>query len=312
MSDAKLDTKIAAARAKLSALEGERDGGPHATRHVSTRLAIGILLFPYIFAWFLLRQGYSTRDRIIGFGWMALMVVFIARMQDPETSLAKPSVITTLLRDPDADAKAAAGGMARMLVPKALKDPGSAMFGQVWGMNETTACGYVNAKNSFGAMTGEQAFIMTADGVQFQGGRGFMARWDKLCVETLTSTPPPGAMDLRWGAKPGATVRKYADPIDGVAIYVPTGPVALEGIPAKEGVLDFDRGRFVSAHYIFDGEANRDAVMTALVKRYGRPLEYDERLGFYKWEWPSARTTLRVDYAETLKSTTATFQREIR
>lgn len=37
-------------------------------------LPIGVLFFPYIFAWFLLRKGYSLFVRLLGFGWLAFMV----------------------------------------------------------------------------------------------------------------------------------------------------------------------------------------------------------------------------------------------
>jgi hypothetical protein len=40
-------------------------------KRAALRLALGILLFPYIFAWFLLRPGYSLAARFIGFGWLA-------------------------------------------------------------------------------------------------------------------------------------------------------------------------------------------------------------------------------------------------
>ncbi|HBO6865344.1 TPA: hypothetical protein L4942_005624 [Pseudomonas aeruginosa] len=39
---------------------------------------MGILLFPIIFVWFLLRQGHSTTSRVIGFAWLALMLVGMA------------------------------------------------------------------------------------------------------------------------------------------------------------------------------------------------------------------------------------------
>lgn len=63
-----------------------RDNGPNALtkglehgnqekRKVSTLLGIGILVFPYIFAWFLLRRGYSTTSRIIAFSWGATILL---------------------------------------------------------------------------------------------------------------------------------------------------------------------------------------------------------------------------------------------
>ena len=47
-------------------------------RQVSIWLGIGIFLVPIIFAWFTLRQGYSTLSRVISMVWL-LMVLFIIR-----------------------------------------------------------------------------------------------------------------------------------------------------------------------------------------------------------------------------------------
>ncbi|MEX7116350.1 hypothetical protein AB2C39_34325, partial [Pseudomonas aeruginosa] len=47
-------------------------------RSVGFWLGVGILLFPIIFVWFLLRQGHSTTSRVIGFAWLALMLVGMA------------------------------------------------------------------------------------------------------------------------------------------------------------------------------------------------------------------------------------------
>lgn len=47
-------------------------------RNVGFLLGVGILLFPMIFAWFLLRKGHSTWARIVGFGWMILAILAIS------------------------------------------------------------------------------------------------------------------------------------------------------------------------------------------------------------------------------------------
>jgi hypothetical protein len=47
-------------------------------RSVGFWLGVGILLFPIIFVWFLLRQGHSTTSRAIGFAWLALVLVGMA------------------------------------------------------------------------------------------------------------------------------------------------------------------------------------------------------------------------------------------
>jgi ATP-dependent Zn protease len=45
-----------------------------APRKVSILLGIGILLIPIVFAWFTLRQGYSTVSRAISMVWMVIYI----------------------------------------------------------------------------------------------------------------------------------------------------------------------------------------------------------------------------------------------
>lgn len=44
-------------------------------RRVSVLLGIGIFLLPIIFAWFLLRRGHSVLARVVGFGWLGIVVI---------------------------------------------------------------------------------------------------------------------------------------------------------------------------------------------------------------------------------------------
>lgn len=44
-------------------------------RKVGFLLGLGIFVFPIIFAWFTLRQGYRTRARVIAFVWLVLVVL---------------------------------------------------------------------------------------------------------------------------------------------------------------------------------------------------------------------------------------------
>lgn len=46
-------------------------------RKVGAALGIGILLLPWIFAWVLLRKGYSGVARLVGLGWMVACFVFV-------------------------------------------------------------------------------------------------------------------------------------------------------------------------------------------------------------------------------------------
>lgn len=46
-------------------------------RKVSFLLGLGIFLIPLIFAWFTLRQGYSTMAKVISFGWLVLSLIMV-------------------------------------------------------------------------------------------------------------------------------------------------------------------------------------------------------------------------------------------
>ncbi|ATR81715.1 hypothetical protein CS390_03710 [Pseudomonas sp. HLS-6] len=61
------------------------------SRNVGFWLGVGIFLFPVIFVWFLLRQGHSTTSRVIGFAWLALMVVAMASGDRPSSKPAPAS-----------------------------------------------------------------------------------------------------------------------------------------------------------------------------------------------------------------------------
>lgn len=59
------------------------------TRRVSIGLGVGIALAPFIFAWFLLRDGYSTLARSLGLGWLGFFALgYVASLAEPEEEIA--------------------------------------------------------------------------------------------------------------------------------------------------------------------------------------------------------------------------------
>ena len=48
---------------------------PSQKEEVSLPLAVGIIFVPFIFAWFTLREGYSSRARVVSLGWCALALI---------------------------------------------------------------------------------------------------------------------------------------------------------------------------------------------------------------------------------------------
>lgn len=64
-------------------------------RKVSVPLAIGIVLLPGLFVWFLLRAGHSTRARAVGFGWVGFLILLttlVSRVPSPALQpVARPA-----------------------------------------------------------------------------------------------------------------------------------------------------------------------------------------------------------------------------
>lgn len=267
---------------------------------------MGVLFIPYIFVWFLLKQGYSTKARAIGFSWaasiMAIMLFSSAGTYDSTGGTARPAVEV----DPDRAAKWHAVATAKSAVPEALRDPSSAKFGNVWGVSAGVACGFVNAKNAFGAMAGQSRFIFDNGMVLFEDGQaGFARRWNATCISQPKAPAPKGAGGVAWGARPPASLSQFAPPVDGLAMYIPKEtPEPFEGVSVAEADYSFERGRFYSANFYIDDAQRRDAILQTLVNKYGTPQAYDEGKYSYTWCWKAEKVTLRLNYNPTDNRTT--------
>jgi hypothetical protein len=291
----------------------EVDAEPQA-RRPSVILTIGIVLLPAIFSWFVLRSGYSTLVRVLALGWAGLIVVAMVASAlsqvSPASNAAQTPQTSAIEVDPDRAAKDQMADLAKAIVPKALKDPSSADFGEVYGVSPSVACGFVNAKNSFGAMTGQTRFIFDGEHVIFESGEsGFARRWNAACVSKPRSPAPSGVGSMRWGSHPAPALRQYAPATDdGLSTYVPKGkPDPIEGVPVAEADYNFDRGKLYAADFYVDGEPARNIVLRAFIKRYGTPQKYNDGLHTYTWRWPKAGVSITVSYQESFHRTTINY-----
>lgn len=280
-------------------------------RKVSSPLIIGIVLMPYMFAWFLLRKGYSPKSRAIGFGWAGFVLVLVTfGVPAPNGGANSAQPGTKLDIDPNRAQKYQSAVLAKQIVPSAMKDPSSVEFGNVWGMSATVACGFVNGKDSFGAMTGQTRFILDDGRVSFENGeRAFARHWNSACVDKPHVPAPSGAGGIRWGARPPASLKVFSPATDdGLAVYVPNiSPERLEGVAVAEADYSFDHGRLFSANFYIEGEAQRDAILAAFVKKYGTPQNYDEGAGSYSWNWTSTHIAVNIDYDANHDRTTVSY-----
>jgi hypothetical protein len=74
---------------------------PIQSRKIGFMLGLGVFVLPYFFVWFLLRKGYSPLARIVGFGWLGLIVLAAA---SPRTPTNFPSSGTHTVETPAAPA----------------------------------------------------------------------------------------------------------------------------------------------------------------------------------------------------------------
>ena len=63
-------------------------------RNVGFLLGLGILFLPFVFVWFLLRNGHSLLARIIGFGWLVLSILVVAGAPSSTSSNTSSSQIS--------------------------------------------------------------------------------------------------------------------------------------------------------------------------------------------------------------------------
>lgn len=167
---------------------------PTQHRKVSALLAVGIVFMPYIFAWILLRPGYSSGARIVGFAWAAViaipLITGIAHPPAGTSSVATASVASA--RSPQEvrkEADAVLEQQAENQIRKMLKDEGSAVFRNSYGWikhGQRVACGEVNSKNSFGAMAGYSHWLVlyerdTALLESAENRSSFANKWNQFC-----------------------------------------------------------------------------------------------------------------------------------
>ena len=69
--------------------------------------------------------------------------------------------------------------VAEIIVKGLLRDPSSATF---LHHPESAGCGWVNARNGYGGMAGDQAFIVTHGPAMFDDGSPrFASKWAEVC-----------------------------------------------------------------------------------------------------------------------------------
>ena len=130
-------------------------------------LGVGILFFPYIFAWFTLRKGHSQGSKVLSFGWLATLLLVGFLGGDPSPEEQKRQADRQAERQAAADAASDTAFVLHTLRDK-LVDPDSANLTSLMTFRtgeKLAYCGKVNAKNRMGGFSGPTPFIISDDGI---------------------------------------------------------------------------------------------------------------------------------------------------
>jgi hypothetical protein len=190
---------------------------------------------------------------------------------------------------------------AKALVRSMLKDPSSGEFSHefAWMKNgHETACGDVNAKNSFGAMTGDQGWIVVPDRNvamirSFDNGDEFDREWNRDCtgVEDRAAPPPKEFAGVKIGAPVPATLQTFQDSKEVLTPKTP-GPADYLGVRLDKTWFTKDGSRVDSGAGTAKGGFAK--LSEAMVHAYGAPsTDTADANRLVTWQWPTVKLTLQ-------------------
>jgi hypothetical protein len=189
-------------------------------------------------------------------------------------------------------------------VKAALRDPASADISGGFGWRrkgEDVACGYVNARNGFGAMAGRAHWVVTAGEVTIESPANashVSALWNRLCVghsDDLKS-PPNEFLGVRLGSRPGAPLRAY-DANRKVWVFGDTTKRAFLGVDMIEPTFTAGGGRIFGAQATASGKVAFDTLRRKLFAQFGvptsdSPYQHPET----KWDWGQHGAVIDLTY----------------
>jgi len=163
------------------------------SRKIGIPLTIGIIFLPVIFAWFLLREGYSARARVISFAWAAVLGVQMAiGISQERTAPSQASSAPETSEESAAEKLRTRTALAAGHTLKAaMRNPDSLIIEQALASDDgTLLCVSYRGQNGFGGMNRDK--IAFKQGVPHTQA----AYWNKHCAVPLndvTSTVELGA-----------------------------------------------------------------------------------------------------------------------
>lgn len=235
-------------------------------------------------------------------GWAIVIAVAVLALIGGQASLSRQASATSETPEQKAQrrhavlihsTKAAGEKAVRAL----LKDPSSAIFSDVYALRKGSryaACGSVNAKNSFGAMTGNTPWVVVPDeGLVLiysqDEGKRFIDAWERHCVNGVASDiPAPAEMfGVKWGAPPPTALKPF-DESGAVWVYKRGAPSELMGVPITQASFVAEDRKIFGGSVQAKGKGSYDSLKAALIEKYGPPTSANDTGNLLnEWRWVS-------------------------
>lgn len=163
-------------------------------RKVGAALGIGILLLPWIFAWFLLRKGYGIVARVISFGWMAIVILFTIGSSHPAPATTADATPATATAEKLAAAKPASGKSVAAAPAKATEAVPEATSGLTSSQRNA-----VRSANQYLRMTGfsREGLI---EQLSSSAGEGY---------DLADATAAVDSLDVDWNENAARSAKQY-------------------------------------------------------------------------------------------------------
>jgi len=196
------------------------------------------------------------------------------------------------------------------------------------------ACGYVNAKNSFGAMAGASPWLVIVETktalIQTPENTGrFDPLWNKYCASPEDGNqpqrgPPDAFRGVKWNSTLPSDQKLQTMVLAGCAaiivqknltdtppcshMHIDTDDIDLFtqrqsvppifGVPVSEQVFEWSNQKFwMGEVFIYDYHADDLAKLRdALVNRYGKPTFANEQVHMTRWAWPSKKLEIVLTF----------------
>ena len=205
---------------------------------------------------------------------------------------------------------------AQAIIQQGLKDPNSAEFSDGYARikkGQHVACGYVNAKNSFGAMAGASQWLVVPDrGIAlvrgYENNGKFIGLWNAYCSgrDDRDKPIPAEIFGVRLSSKRPGYLRSFEGNAD-VLVFSRGKPTDYLGVPLRDAWFTGDRGRVVGGSASAHGPDAYDKWRGELLGRYGAPTSVgDGDRGILEWKRANAGAEAQLSYNPTTDQTLLT------